>query len=69
MTEKRSPTDCVVFRYPDGRREFEFGERLPIEGARIIRNGHLYVVLDVQTEEVGAVVTLGRTESSPTVST
>lgn len=69
MTERRSPTDCVVFRYPDGRREFEFGMRLPIEGARIVRNGAVYVVLDVISEEIGAVVTLGASESSPILST
>ena len=68
-SERCSPADCVVFRYPDGRREFDFGERLPIEGARIVRNGSTYVVLDVQSEEIGAVVTLGAPESSPILAT
>jgi hypothetical protein len=53
------PTDCVVFRYPDGEREYRFAERLPIEGGTISRNGSKYVVVDVHPEEAGTVVTLG----------
>jgi hypothetical protein len=63
-SEKPSPTDCVVFRYPDGQREYRFAERLPIEGGTISRNGCEYVVLDVHPEEGGTVVTLGRIEST-----
>lgn len=64
MTEKPSPTDCVVLRYPDGQREYRLAERLPIEGGTISRNGSEYVVLDVHPEESGTVVTLGTIESS-----
>jgi hypothetical protein len=63
-SEKPSPTDCVVLRYPDGHREYRFAERLPIEGGTISRNGSEYVVLKVHPEEGGTVVTLGTIESS-----
>jgi len=62
--EKPSPTDCIVFRYPDGEREYRLGERLPIAGATISRNGSEYVVLDVYREESGTIVTLGANHSS-----
>jgi hypothetical protein len=59
-------TVCVGFRYPDGSRQYEYVERLPIGGEKTSRLGIEYIVVSIETDAVGnSIVTLGIDEPPP----